>query len=79
MPGIVPRAASSNSYAPSFMTDLMCKGRGARGRRRPRAAHPDVRAGGWRVHRLASSHGHGRPDFTSVYTFLKPSSDQSPV
>jgi 3-hydroxyisobutyrate dehydrogenase-like beta-hydroxyacid dehydrogenase len=31
------------------------------------------------VYRLASSHGLGRKDFTSVYTFLKPSSDQAPV
>ena len=31
------------------------------------------------VYRLASSHGLARKDFTSVYTFLKPSSDQAPV
>ena len=31
------------------------------------------------VYRLASSHGLGRRDFTSVYAFLKPSSDQAPV
>jgi 3-hydroxyisobutyrate dehydrogenase-like beta-hydroxyacid dehydrogenase len=31
------------------------------------------------VYRLASSHGLGRRDFTSVFAFLKPSSDQAPV
>jgi hypothetical protein len=31
------------------------------------------------VLRLASSHGLGRKDFTSVYTFLEPSSEQAPV
>jgi hypothetical protein len=31
------------------------------------------------VLRLASSHGLGRKDFTAVYSFLKPSSDQAPV
>jgi hypothetical protein len=31
------------------------------------------------VYRLASSHGLGRRDFTSVYTFLTPSSGQAPV
>jgi 3-hydroxyisobutyrate dehydrogenase-like beta-hydroxyacid dehydrogenase len=31
------------------------------------------------VLRLASSHGYGRKDFSSVYAFLRPSSDQAPV
>jgi hypothetical protein len=31
------------------------------------------------VLRLASSHGYGRKDFSSVYEFLRPSSDQAPV
>jgi len=31
------------------------------------------------VYRLASSHGLGRKDFTSVYTFLKPSAESAPV
>jgi hypothetical protein len=31
------------------------------------------------VYRLASSHGLGRRGFTSVYSFLKPSSGQAPV
>jgi 3-hydroxyisobutyrate dehydrogenase-like beta-hydroxyacid dehydrogenase len=31
------------------------------------------------LYRLASSHGLGRKDFTSIYTLLAPSSDQAPV
>jgi 3-hydroxyisobutyrate dehydrogenase-like beta-hydroxyacid dehydrogenase len=31
------------------------------------------------LYRLASSHGLGRKDFSSIYTFLKPSSSQAPV
>ena len=80
VPGLVARAASSNGYKPGFMTDLMCKDVGlavdaARARRIPMFVAPAAQ----QVYRLASSHGLGRQDFTSVYTFLKPSSDQSPV
>ena len=80
VPGIVARAASSHDYAPGFMTDLMCKDLGlavdaARDLRVPRLRGARRPAG----LRLASSHGLGRKDFTSVYTFLKPSSDQAPV
>ena len=31
------------------------------------------------LYRMASSHGLGREDFSSVYKFLKPSSDDAPV
>jgi hypothetical protein len=31
------------------------------------------------LYRLASSHGLGRKDFTSVYTLLKPSPEEAPV
>jgi 3-hydroxyisobutyrate dehydrogenase-like beta-hydroxyacid dehydrogenase len=31
------------------------------------------------LYRMASSHGLGRKDFSSVYQFLKPSSDEAPV
>jgi 3-hydroxyisobutyrate dehydrogenase len=80
VPGLVERAASSNGYAPGFMTDLMCKDVGlavdaARAHRIPVFVAPAAQ----QVYRLASSHGLGRKDFTSVYTFLKPSSDQAPV
>src|SRR5262245_57810426 len=80
VPGIVPRAASTNGYAPGFMTDLMCKDVGlavdaARARRIPMFVAPAAQ----QVYRLASSHGLGRQDFTSVYTFLKPSAGTAPV
>src|SRR6266508_4142741 len=80
VPGLVARAASTNGYAPGFMTDLMCKHAGlavdaARALRIPLLVAPAAK----QVYRLASSHGLGRKDFTSVYTFLKPSSDQAPV
>ena len=80
VPGLVARAASTGGYKPGFMTDLMCKDLGlavdaARGLRVPLFVAPAAQ----QVYRLASSHGLGRQDFTSVYTFLKPSSDQAPV
>lgn len=78
--GIVPRSASTNDYAPGFMTDLMAKDLGlavnaARELRIPVTVAPAAQ----QVLRLASSHGLGRRDFTSIYLFLKPSSAQAPV
>ena len=78
--GIVPKAASTNDYAPGFMTDLMAKDLGlavnaARELRVPVVVAPAAQ----QTLRLASSHGFGRRDFTSVYLFLKPSSGQAPV
>jgi 3-hydroxyisobutyrate dehydrogenase len=78
--GIVPRSASTNDYAPGFMTDLMAKDLGlavnaARELRIPVAVAPAAQ----QVLSLASSHGLGRRDFTSIYLFLKPSSTQAPV
>jgi 3-hydroxyisobutyrate dehydrogenase len=80
VPGLMPGAASSNDYKPGFMTDLMCKDLGlavdaARNLRVPLFVTPAAQ----QVYRLASSHGLGRRDFTSVYSFLKPSSGQAPV
>ena len=80
VPGVVPTAASNHEYRPGFMTDLMCKDLGlaveaARNLRVPLFVTPAAQ----QVYRLASSHGLGRRDFTSVYAFLKPSSDQAPV
>jgi 3-hydroxyisobutyrate dehydrogenase len=80
VPGVMPTAASSNDYKPGFMTDLMCKDLGlavdaARNLRIPLFVTPAAQ----QVYRLASSHGLGRRDFTSVYSFLKPSSGQAPV
>jgi 3-hydroxyisobutyrate dehydrogenase len=80
VPGMVPTAASSRDYAPGFMTDLMAKDLGlavnaARELRVPLSVAPAAQ----QVLRLASSHGYGRKDFSSVYAFLKPSSGQAPV
>jgi 3-hydroxyisobutyrate dehydrogenase len=79
-PGLVAKAPSSNEYRAGFMTDLMCKDLGlavdaARALRVPVFVAPAAQ----QVYRLASSHGLGRKDFTSVYTFLKPSSGVAPV
>jgi 3-hydroxyisobutyrate dehydrogenase len=76
----VEKAASSRDYAPGFMTDLMAKDLGlavnaARELRVPVVVAPAAQ----QVLRLASSHGYGRKDFSSVYAFLRPSSGESPV
>jgi 3-hydroxyisobutyrate dehydrogenase len=80
VPGIVDSAASSRQYAPGFMTDLMAKDlalavNAAREKRVPVA----VAATAQQLYRMASSHGLGREDFSSVYKFLKPSNDDAPV
>jgi 3-hydroxyisobutyrate dehydrogenase len=80
VPGLVPRSASSRDYAPGFMTDLMAKDLGlavnaARELRVPVVVAPAAQ----QALRLASSHGYGRKDFTSIYQFLKPSSEEAPV
>jgi 3-hydroxyisobutyrate dehydrogenase len=80
VPGIVETAASSRQYAPGFMTDLMAKDLGlavsaAREKRVPVVVAPAAQ----QLYRLASSHGHGREDFSAVYKFLRPSSDDVPV
>jgi 3-hydroxyisobutyrate dehydrogenase len=80
VPGIVNSAASSRQYAPGFMTDLIAKDLGlavnaAREKRVPVVVAPAAQ----QLYRMASSHGLGREDFSSVYKFLKPSSDDAPV
>jgi len=80
VPGLVARAASSNDYAPGFLSDLMCKDVGlavdaARNLRIPLFVAPAAQ----QVYRLASSHGLARKDVTSIYSFLKPSAGTSPV
>ena len=80
VPGIVDNAASSRQYTPGFMTDLMAKDLGlavsaAREKRVPIVVAPAAQ----QLYRMASSHGLGRKDFSSVYQFLKPSSDDAPV
>lgn len=80
VPGIVGKAPASHEYAPGFTTDLMAKDLGlavnaARELRVPVVMAPAAQ----QVLRLASSHGYGRKDFSSIYDFLRPSSDQAPV
>lgn len=80
VPGMVPTAASSRDYENGFMTDLMAKDLGlavnaARALRVPVSVAPAAQ----QLLRLASSHGYGRKDFSSVYQFLKPSSGTAPV
>jgi 3-hydroxyisobutyrate dehydrogenase len=80
VPGMMPAAPSSRDYEPGFMTDLMAKDLGlavnaARELRIPVLVSPAAQ----QALRLASSHGLGRKDFTSIYQFLKPSSGQAPV
>ena len=80
VPGIVPEAASSRGYAPGFTVDLMCKDLGlavdaARALRIPVA----VASAAQQILRLASSHGYGRKDVSSVYAFLSASSADAPV
>src|SRR5712692_882 len=80
VPGMVPTAASSRDYEDGFMTDLIAKDLGlavnaARTLRLSDNAAPAAQ----QLLRLASSHGYGRKDFSSVYQFLKPSSGTAPV
>jgi 3-hydroxyisobutyrate dehydrogenase len=80
VPGLVAAAPANRDYAPGFTTDLMAKDLGlavnaARELRVPVVVAPAAQ----QVLRLASSHGYGRKDFSSVYEFLRPSSDQAPV
>lgn len=80
VPGLVAKSAASRRYEPGFMTDLMAKDLGlavnaARELRVPVVVAPAAQ----QALRLASSHGLGRKDFTVIYEFLKPSSEQAPV
>ena len=80
MPGIVAKAPATHDYAPGFTTDLMAKdlGLAVSAARELRVPAVVASAAQQRV-RLASSHGYGRKDYSSVYAFLEPSSDQAPV
>jgi 3-hydroxyisobutyrate dehydrogenase len=80
VPGLVAKAPSSRDYAPGFTTDLMAKDLGlavnaARELRVPVVVSPAAQ----QALRLASSHGFGRKDFSSVYMFLRASSREAPV
>jgi 3-hydroxyisobutyrate dehydrogenase len=80
VPGLVGKAPSSRDYAPGFTTDLMAKDLGlavnaARELRVPVVVAPAAQ----QALRLASSHGFGRKDFSSVYMFLRASNREAPV
>jgi 3-hydroxyisobutyrate dehydrogenase len=80
VPGLVSKAPSNRDYAPGFTTDLMAKDLGlvvnaARELRVPVVVAPAAQ----QALRLASSHGLGRKDFSSVYMFLRASSGDAPV
>jgi 3-hydroxyisobutyrate dehydrogenase len=80
VPGLVGKAPSNRDYAPGFTTDLMAKDLGlavnaARELRVPVVVAPAAQ----QALRLASSHGLGRKDFSSVYMFLRASSREAPV
>jgi 3-hydroxyisobutyrate dehydrogenase len=71
VPGLVPTAASNQGFAPGFMTDLMAKDLSL-----ARAAARDVGASCFTgalahdLYLLASRHGLGRQDFSSVIQVL---------
>src|SRR5712692_7757990 len=80
VPGLVGKAPSSRDYAPGFTTDLMAKDLGlavnaARELLVPVVLGPAAQ----QALQLASSHGLGRNDFSSVYMFLIASSREAPV
>jgi len=76
VPGLVPKAAASNGFAAGFMTDLMAKDLSL-----ARAAARDLGVtcfSGTLAHELytlASRHGLGRHDFSSVIRLLTASAD----
>jgi len=80
VPGLVGKAPSSRDYTPGFTTDLMAKDLGlavnaARELRVPVVVAPAAQ----QALRLASSHGFGLKDFSSVYMFLRASNREAPV
>jgi len=80
VPGMVAKAPANQEYAPGFTTDLMAKDLGlAVAAARDLRVPVFVASAAQQILRLASSHGFGRKDYSSVYAFLKPSGDQAPV
>jgi len=71
VPGLVDKSASNRDFAPGFMTDLMAKDLSL-----ARAAARDVGASCFTgalahdLYTLASRHGLGRKDFSSVIRLL---------
>lgn len=71
VPGLVPSAASNKGFAAGFMTDLMAKDLSlARGTARDLGATCFTGALAHELYALASRHGLGRKDFSSVIQLL---------
>jgi 3-hydroxyisobutyrate dehydrogenase len=71
VPGLVPKAASTRGYAAGFMTDLMAKDLAlARAVARDLGATCFTGALAHELYTLASRHGFGRKDFSSVIQLL---------
>jgi 3-hydroxyisobutyrate dehydrogenase len=71
VPGLVPKAASSSGYAAGFMTDLMAKDLSlARAAARDVGATCFTGALAHELYTLASRHGLGQKDFSSVIQLL---------
>jgi 3-hydroxyisobutyrate dehydrogenase len=71
VPGLVPKAASSNAYAAGFMTDLMAKDLAlARAAARDLGATCFTGALAHELYTLASRHGLGQKDFSAVIQLL---------
>jgi 3-hydroxyisobutyrate dehydrogenase len=71
VPGLVEKAASTRGYAAGFMTDLMAKDLAlARAAARDLGATCFTGSLAHELYTLASRHGHGRQDFSSVIQLL---------
>lgn len=71
VPGLAPRAASNRDYEPGFMTDLMAKDMNlARTTARQLGASCFSGSLAHELYTLASRHGLGRKDFSSIIRFL---------
>ena len=71
VPGLVPKSASNRDFAAGFMTDLMAKDLSlARAAARDLGVPCFTGALAHDVYMLASRHGLGRKDFSSVIQFL---------
>jgi 3-hydroxyisobutyrate dehydrogenase len=71
VPGLVPKAASTNGFAAGFMTDLMAKDLSlARAAARDLGVTCFTGALAHELYTLASRHGLGRKDFSSVMQLL---------
>jgi 3-hydroxyisobutyrate dehydrogenase len=79
VPGLVPKSASNRDFAPGFMTDLMAKDLSlARAAARDLGVPCFTGALAHDLYMLASRHGLGRRDFSSVIQLLTASEGSEP-